>query len=65
MLLLLLLPTGAEPPDTSFPDTSDEVLLPPYAAFVDRVPTSFVFDIPKDDEEVLLMFAQFVATQVH
>ena len=65
MLLLLLLPTGVvEPPDTS--DTSDDVLLPPYAAFVDRVPARFVFDIPKDDEEVLLMFAQFVASdQVH
>ncbi len=47
-------------------DSGDEESpLGPYAAFVDRVPTSFVFDIPKDDEEVLLMFAQFVATQVH
>jgi len=39
---------------------------PKFSLFVDRVPAKFVFDVPKDDEEVLLMFAQFVtADQVH
>ncbi len=65
-MLLLLLAARATTPDTSFPDTSVETPFPPFAAFVDRVPAKFVFDIPKDDEEVLLMFAQFVASdQVH
>ena len=39
---------------------------PKLSFFVDRVTARFVFDVPKDDEEVLMMFAQFVtADQVH
>lgn len=45
--------------DTSTP-------LPEFSAFVDQVSPRFVFDIPKDDEEVLMMLLQFVAAdQVH
>lgn len=62
-MLLLLLVHQQESPE---PDTSIDEPFPPYAFFQDKVPASFKFDIPKDDEEVLMMFAQFVVSdRVH
>lgn len=59
-MLLLLLRGGG----TQTPDTSEDV--PPMNLFVDRLVPRVVTNIHKDDEEVLLMFAQFVASrQVH
>lgn len=62
MLLLIFSGSAAtpEPPDTS----TDQ--FGPYAFFVDRVTGQTILDIPRDDDEVLLMVMQFIASrQVH